>query len=567
MTGPSTLLPMPLDEESLSSSSSQTPISELSHSVTSVQLHLECELDVTADKPLQSIPSRSSAPLTDAAMWDRTLQRVIKGIVSIKSNRVRGFDTESAGTSHATGFVVDKERGIILSNRHVVSPAPTSATAVFQNYEEVTLHPFYYDPVHDFGFFRYDPSKIKFADVEEIELFPQGAKVGLAIKVCGNDSGEKLSILGSTLARVDREAPDYGSYTYNDFNTFYYQAGSGTSGGSSGSPVLDIHGRAVAINAGGKKKSASSFYLPLDRVVRALKLIQDQRPISRGTIQVEFRHLSYDKLKRLGLPDRIEYELRIKRSGGTGLLTVQKVQPEGPGSRAGLEVGDVLLHCHNDQFGGRDIDNFISLWEVIDESVGKFVKLTVYRGKARKIIDVQVEDLFSITPKRFLEFGRATMHDLSYQYTRMFNLPCRGVFVAAPGMFSWTPTYRSISDFLLTHLNGRPLDSLDTLLEMLPSLADGERVKYRFLKLGRSESKFDLVQIDRHFSPVFTYSRGSDGLWDRKLMPNPPAVPYTIAVSRGHVPENGLVTIHCRYPYRLAVSSPTFTILIEGSPR
>ena len=566
MTGPSTLLPVPLDEESLSSSS-QTPISELGPSVTTVQLHLERKLDATADKPLQSGPSEFSAPLTDAAMWDRTLQRVIKGIVSIKSNRTRSFDTESAGSSQATGFIVDKEHGIILSNRHVVSPAPTSATAVFHNYEEVTLQPFYYDPVHDFGFFRYDPSKIKFADVEEIELFPQGAKVGLAIKVCGNDSGEKLSILGSTLARVDREAPDYGSYTYNDFNTFYYQAGSGTSGGSSGSPVLDIHGRAVAINAGGNKKSASSFYLPLDRVVRALKLIQENRPVSRGTIQVEFRHLSYDKLKRLGLPDRVENELRTKRNDGTGLLAIQKVLPKGPGSRAGLEVGDVLLHCHNDKFGGRDIENFISLWEVIDDSVGKSVKLTLYRGKERIVVDVEIEDLFSVAPRRFVELGRATMHDLSYQYARMFNLPCKGVFVAAPGMFSWTPSYRSISDFLLTHLNGRPLDSLDTLLEMLPSLLDGERVKYRFLKLGRSESKFGIVQIDRHFSPVFLYSRGSNGLWDRKLIPNPSTVPSTIEGSRGLVPENGMVTVHCRYPYRLTVSPQLSEYLFEGSPR
>jgi S1-C subfamily serine protease len=59
-------------------------------------------------------------PEEDQSEWQRTLQQAIKAIVSIRFSQVSAFDTESPETSEATGFVVDKHRGIILTNRHGV---------------------------------------------------------------------------------------------------------------------------------------------------------------------------------------------------------------------------------------------------------------------------------------------------------------------------------------------------------------------------------------------------------------------------------------------------------------
>ncbi len=337
---------------------------------------------------------------------------------------------------------------------------PITAEAIFLNREEVPVSPLYYDPVHDFGFLRFDPAALQFMGLGSVPLAPTAVAVGLEVRVVGNDSGEKVSILAGTIARIDRDAPAYGRRGYNDFNTFYLQAASGTKGGSSGSPVIDSGGQAVGLNAGGKHKAASAYYLPLDRVLVALHALQaahDGAPggpgwagaatgrasVPRGDLGATFGFKGFDEARRLGLTRTAEAALRALPpqggeppgpggGGGTGALVVESVIPGGPGDGC-LEPGDILLAVN-----GVPTAHFLPLEAALDAAAaggpgaGR-VTLDLERGGAHRSLALAVQDLHAVTPDSFLEVGGGVVHALSYQQARNNRAAVGGVFVAEPG--------------------------------------------------------------------------------------------------------------------------------------
>ena len=462
----------------------------------------------------------SAAAWAETPVWDQTLSRVAPSVVTIEVDQVRAFDTEWNQSSQATGFVVDAERGLILTNRHVVTAGPVVATAIFQNREEVELQAVYRDPVHDFGFYRYDPSKLRFVNPAALPLYPAGARVGVEVRVLGNDAGEQLSILAGTLARLDRAAPEYGVGKYNDFNTFYIQAASGTSGGSSGSPVIDIQGRVVGLNAGGSSGAATSFFLPLGRIVRAFDLIRAGRPVTRGTLQTVFVYTPYDELARLGLRPPTEAEARKAAPGLTGMLVVGEVQPGSP-AEGQLQPGDILVRVN-----GRLVATFEPLADVLDSSVAQRIDVEVERGGETVQMSLVVQDLAAITPARFLEFGDTVVHDLSYQMARHLNAPVRGVFVASPG---YTLGSAGVPrGAVISSVAGKPVATLADFQQAVAGLADGARVTVRYTTLENpTGSDTRVMRVDRRWYAARECRRDDEtGLWPcSDLPPAPPAEP------------------------------------------
>lgn len=261
-------------------------------------------------------------------------------------------------------------------------------------------------------------------------------------------------------------------------------------------------GRAIALNAGGASTSSTSYYLPLDRVSHALKMVQKGKTISRGTLQVTFEYQSYDRLLQLGLSCNLEKKLRSQQQHQThpekqaneGLLVVKSVLPDGP-AVGYLEPGDILLTCNSKLLP----QLFIDLEGYLDEAIDKNTTITIMVSRAGELkeFSLSVQDLQCVTPSRYLEFGGGVLNDLSYQMARSYGLSLQnpGVYVGAAGFILGTA--RALRKSIIVGINNKQVKSMDDFIEVISCIDQGERVPIRYYSLSRPmKVKVMIIYID-----------------------------------------------------------------------
>lgn len=457
-------------------------------------------------------PSNPQSPPAEGS-WQAVLDGVVPAVVALQVTAVRSFQDDVAGAYGGTGFVVDMEQGLLLTNRHVCTCGPARINATFVGcpaMEEVAVQVAYLDPVHDFAFLRFDPKQLQQTPRVQIALDPEGLRVGEEIRVVGNDALEKLQILSGTVARVDRNPPGIAG-DYQDENTFYALASSGTRGGSSGSPVLNKQGYAVALNAAAKESTMHAFYLPLHRVARAFRAVRTGDFVPRGTLCTSFAYASFPEVVRLGVDRSFVQNAVLGREpqkGGTfskatppgGMLQVQRCVP-GTLAAERLQAGDVLL-----ELNGSPCADFVFWDSVLDDSVGESICIKVCRQGRVLDVELTVQDHHALIPHSFLELGLGIFHEVPYQTAMKHHIPLKGVYVAQAG-FVFGESVKT--DAVILDVNGAPCDDLQSFERALQQIPNKEyfAVGWTVPKCAKERRRMESsVKMQRHWCAFRSWS-------------------------------------------------------------
>lgn len=141
---------------------------------------------------------------------------------------------------------------------------------------------------------------------------------------------------------------------------------------AAGGPLIDSRGRVLGINTAGLSRSVG-LTVPVSTVNRVVAQLRQKGQIVRGYLGLGMHPIP--------LPQDLKSALNLSADSG---LIVVSVAAEGPGSKAGILFGDVIIALQGKPVSSlRDLQNFLQ-----PEFVGKEISVSIIRGG--KSVDVKM---------------------------------------------------------------------------------------------------------------------------------------------------------------------------------
>ena len=268
-----------------------------------------------------------------------------------------------------SGFVIDSEKGYIVTNNHVIKDAD-EIRIILHDDTALDAKLIGTDDKTDLAVLQVTPTKAltaaKWGDSDT-------ARVGSWVVAIGNPFG-----LGGTVTAgiVSARQRDINAGPYDDF----IQTDASINRGNSGGPMFNAKGEVIGVNTAIFSPSGGSvgigFAVPSNIARNVVDQLIAFGKTKRGWLGVRIQEVTDDMAASFGMD---------KASGAL----VSSVTPGGPAEKAGILAGDIIL-----SFDSKPVANSRSLPRIVAETdVGKKVSVNIWRKKKQLSLTAELGQL------------------------------------------------------------------------------------------------------------------------------------------------------------------------------
>ena len=239
-----------------------------------------------------------------------------------------GAPVKREGASLGSGFIISPD-GYIVTNSHVISAGAKGATVdsitvTLQDKKEYVAKLVGRDPTSDLAVLKItSPTALPF-----VKFGDSGrARVGDWVVAIGQPFGLGGTVTAGIVSAVHRST---GAGPFDSF----IQTDAAINQGNSGGPMFNLNGDVIGINSQIYSQSGGNigigFAIPATEARPIVETLMKGGTIKRGYLGVGIQPMNEDIAAAMGLP---------KDQGEI----IGRVEPGGPGARAGFRPGDVVL--------------------------------------------------------------------------------------------------------------------------------------------------------------------------------------------------------------------------------
>ncbi len=268
----------------------------------------------------------------------------------------KGFSRERMENSLGSGVIV-RAGGLIVTNNHVIDKAQ-EITVVLSDRREFGAQVVVADKRTDIAVLKVETNgeKLPFLDLGDSDAL----EVGDLVLAVGNPFGVGQTVTSGIVSALARTSVDI-----SDFRSFI-QTDAAINPGNSGGALLAMNGKLVGVNTAIYSRDGGSmgigFAVPSNMVRRILDSAISGKPLVRPWLSFT------------GKPVTTEIADALDLDRPVGVL-VEKVSHRGPGYKAGLVPGDVVVAV-----GPHDVDDVQALrFRIATKPIGDSVDLKVVR--------------------------------------------------------------------------------------------------------------------------------------------------------------------------------------------